>query len=50
MAFIKRGDGKILSVIKSEDLSDEQKKVVASDLLKEIDDSKDKKDKDTKSN
>lgn len=49
MAFIKRGDGKILSVIKSEDLSDEQKKV-ASDLLKEIDDSKDKKDKETKSN
>lgn len=49
MAFIKRGDGKILSVIKSEDLSDDQKKI-ASESLKELDDSKDKKDKEAKSN
>lgn len=48
MAFIKRGDGKILSVIKSEDLSEEQKKAT-SDLLKESDDSKNEK-KESKSN
>lgn len=44
MTFIKHGDGKILNVVDSEELTEEQKKAVkkvSKDLVKQSDDSTD---------